>query len=407
MRTLNSMALLSLLSPAVAHMGMSMIPGGASLDQRGRGDGYRSPIGGFCHGQSGRNHLSATVQAGDTIKLRTSGGAGHGGGACAVFVRDEGRLVKINDWPHCTARAGNVMSFPTFETFPSACANRCTIVWIWTPANSGTCETYMNCWHIKINGAKGGSSPSSMQKLGAPTVALVPPCRRPARNGLSTMMGRYVGKTPNYKLPDVDCVGNFTDWTTCNTECKETRTYQITVPSKEKGLPCEYESGFMQQRQCATGDCPGADPTCADGLKQIADFRTSRAGSKCCPKTVCTDLGCGGNSACPRQKVATCGKAWSDALTKSRATSACQYCDGFYSATIGDTDLGACRFGTVNGQAGCYSTEYLSNPGKGTNTHDLLHTLDICVCAHALHSLSNPGKGTNTTNFTYLRVHIY
>ena len=54
------------------------------------------------------------------------------------------------------------------EDVLEVCATQsgCVLGWWWTPVLSGACETYSNCWDVKIEGAKEASKekrPSSQR----------------------------------------------------------------------------------------------------------------------------------------------------------------------------------------------------------------------------------------------------
>lgn len=184
---------------ATAHMGLTLNGIGNSRDSR-IGDAFRNPTGAYCHGQGGPFAAAQkTVEAGTRITARTTGGAGHGGGACAMYLSthpDLSSMYKIGDFNDCTKRGNaNVFSFEASKVWPVECSEPmgCRVVWIWTPANSGTCETYTNCWDIRVTGTTGG-----MKSL-APMIKWRPACRRP-KGGRSGMMGPYVGPNPNYDV---------------------------------------------------------------------------------------------------------------------------------------------------------------------------------------------------------------
>ena len=92
-------------------------------------------------------------------------GVSHGGGHCAIFVQTRSskyqEMVKVGDYAHCTEKGPNnndAFRFTLHKYLPAECDTDqgCRIVWLWTPKTSGVCETYMNCWDVRIQGAVGG-----------------------------------------------------------------------------------------------------------------------------------------------------------------------------------------------------------------------------------------------------------
>ena len=79
-----------------------------------------------------------------------SGGAAHGGGHCSMIVSvDEKTWYKIGDYKDCTLKGSLQFTMP--KGVPQECSGDagCTFGWLWTPIFSGTCEIYMNCYHLK------------------------------------------------------------------------------------------------------------------------------------------------------------------------------------------------------------------------------------------------------------------
>ena len=94
--------------------------------------------------------VQKTVAAGDVIEGKMSGGAAHGGGHCSMIVSvDEKTWYKIGDYKDCTTKGSLQFTMP--KGVPRECSGDagCTFGWLWTPIFSGTCEIYMNCYHLK------------------------------------------------------------------------------------------------------------------------------------------------------------------------------------------------------------------------------------------------------------------
>ena len=145
--------LLLFVGVANAHMAMTIVKGGVTTIARGKktvGDNYRFPNHRVpCHGTSpGASQLTLTV--GETVGGRTTFGAGHNGGHCAwaVSTDDQKTWHKFDDETDCTDKstAGQAHDFVVPKNLPAACATGCVLGWWWSPASSGTCEIYNNCW---------------------------------------------------------------------------------------------------------------------------------------------------------------------------------------------------------------------------------------------------------------------
>ena len=117
-------------------------------------------MGRACHGTTKGNPV-ATLAAGTSVTATTSNGAGHNGGQCAWFLStDQKTWYKISEVADCTGTSADGQRFdvtpPT--NAPAACASDtgCILGWFWSPVSSGACETYSNCFDVKITGATGG-----------------------------------------------------------------------------------------------------------------------------------------------------------------------------------------------------------------------------------------------------------
>ena len=123
----------------------------------------------------------------------TSYGAGHGGGQCAWMISTDGATwYKFSETEDCTSQSsdGQSFDFTPPANAPTACASEagCVLGWFWTPKLSGGCETYINCFDVKITGAKGGMATSN------PSVTTpLPKCIRVDKTGLTPMFGAKMG----------------------------------------------------------------------------------------------------------------------------------------------------------------------------------------------------------------------
>lgn len=181
---------LALCAIGQAHMGMSLA-GVAAREKAKNGDNYRSPHGTkICQGTP-KISPQKTVKVGDTIQGKMSGGAAHGGGQCSMLVSvDEKTWFKIGDYKDCTTKGG--LSFTMPKGVPKACSGTagCTLGWLWTPMLSGTCEIYMNCYNLVVEGAMGGIEKLENRKLQMP----LGNCVRPnSKTKMTTMFGPIIG----------------------------------------------------------------------------------------------------------------------------------------------------------------------------------------------------------------------
>ena len=164
---------------ADAHMAMTIPSKGAGGTPRAKAtinDRYRNPNdpspGVACHGIAATGTPAFTFNVGEKVEGKTTFGAGHGGGHCVWAVStDQETWYKIQEEVDCTdqSTAGQTHSFTVPEELLGACSSGtgCVLGWFWTPLLSGTCETYSNCWDVKIEGAKSGIE-SKASKFSAP-----------------------------------------------------------------------------------------------------------------------------------------------------------------------------------------------------------------------------------------------
>jgi len=160
-------AALLLLGTCHAHMGMTITPAGTRLYPRSKAtkfDAYRNPndpaVGHACHGTT-KGSVIATFSAGTSVTATTSYGAGHGGGHCAWMIsEDQNTWYKFAEVPDCTSQSsdGQQFDFTPPANAPASCASEsgCILGFFWSPKLSGGCETYSNCFDVKITGATGG-----------------------------------------------------------------------------------------------------------------------------------------------------------------------------------------------------------------------------------------------------------
>jgi LysM repeat protein len=124
-------------------------------------------IGAVCHNSpmlTDANRLATLTAGGDfTWGIQEKKlGSGHDGGQCSWWVSDgtdQKTWYKFNDDIDCTAnaKAGNQpgkVKIP--KNLPLSCKTACTIMWLWAPLHSGTCEIYSDCFDVKITGVTGG-----------------------------------------------------------------------------------------------------------------------------------------------------------------------------------------------------------------------------------------------------------
>jgi len=124
-------------------------------------------IGAVCHGSAMLKDPKrlATLTAGGEFTWGIQEkklGSGHDGGHCSWWVSDgtdQTKWYKFNDDVDCTAKAkaGNQpgkVKIP--KNLPLSCKTACTIMWLWAPLHSGTCEIYSDCFDVKITGVTGG-----------------------------------------------------------------------------------------------------------------------------------------------------------------------------------------------------------------------------------------------------------
>ena len=160
-------------------------------------DAYRYPndpaVGHACHGIA-KGAPVVTLTAGTKVTATTSYGAGHGGGQCAwFFSTDQTKWYKFAETPDCTSQStdGQSFDFTPPATAPAACDTDagCVLGWFWTPKLSGGCETYINCFDVRISGATGGMETSN------PSVTTpLPQCIRVnPTTGLTPMFGSKMG----------------------------------------------------------------------------------------------------------------------------------------------------------------------------------------------------------------------
>jgi len=153
----------SFLFVANGHMGISSVtPSGTPVLKPREfpkvGDSYRNPNSGHCHGvPPGTPYPQKVFAAGDELKFLMSGGAAHGGGQCALFLADpkdsESVWYKQMDVVDCSLMGTTPFSWSIeARNVPEFCSDGCTIIWVWSPIFSGTCEIYVNCFDVKITG---------------------------------------------------------------------------------------------------------------------------------------------------------------------------------------------------------------------------------------------------------------
>lgn len=53
----------------------------------------------------------------------------------------------------------------------------------------------------------------------------------------------------------LDCVGSWSDWGSCSTDCSQTSVYHIVSPAKGGGRPCDAAEGAVRTRRCSLQDC--------------------------------------------------------------------------------------------------------------------------------------------------------
>lgn len=123
-------------------------------------------VGDTCHGELMlTGDRLATLTAGGEVTwgiLEKNLGSGHDGGHCSWWVStgvDQIVWYKFADGIDCTnnAYAGDqpdTVKIPT--NLPLACAEACTLMWLWAPLHSASCEIYSNCFDVKIEGVEGG-----------------------------------------------------------------------------------------------------------------------------------------------------------------------------------------------------------------------------------------------------------
>jgi len=143
------------------HMGISGISPAGTQPLKPRdfkvGDSYRNPNSGHCHGvPAGSPYAGKTFTSGETLTFTLSGGAAHGGGQCALFLADpnqsEETWYKQMDVIDCSLMTSFTWKIESGNV-PAFCgAAGCTLLWLWSPMFSGTCEIYINCFDIKITG---------------------------------------------------------------------------------------------------------------------------------------------------------------------------------------------------------------------------------------------------------------
>lgn len=78
--------------------------------------------------------------------------------------------------------------------------------WFWTPASSGACEVYQNCWDITITGAKGGLKDKAF-KIATPKTTPAGGCKRVNKQKLTAMYGPVATDAITTIVPDVVDVG--------------------------------------------------------------------------------------------------------------------------------------------------------------------------------------------------------
>jgi hypothetical protein len=199
------------------HMGIS---GMGASNQKSRdtakGDAYRYPNAGHCHGIPAG--ARTTYSMGDVVTFTLSGGAAHNGGHCAIFLADangENVWHKQMDEADCTTKASFSWTIDA-SLVPGACATGCTVIWAWTPTSSGACEIYMNCFDVIITGATNGGSSVTVPKNPAcqrvagtpkwtPTYGAVcsptTKCAAAAGAGAPTAAGATTAPTPAAVVP--------------------------------------------------------------------------------------------------------------------------------------------------------------------------------------------------------------
>ena len=85
---------------------------------------------------------------------------------------------------------------------PIACATGCVLGWFWTPASSGACEVYQNCWDITITGAPGGLETKAF-KIQTPKTTPAGGCKRVNNQKLTAMYGPVATDAITTIVPDV------------------------------------------------------------------------------------------------------------------------------------------------------------------------------------------------------------
>lgn len=105
----------------------------------------------------------------------------------------------------------------------------------------------------------------------------------------------------NCEIPNVECEGDFTDWSECSTTCEEGfsfRTFNVTTPKSGWGCECEFEDGLVESKDCFERMCPidcqghwgdygACSQTCEEGTKTRGYVITTEAqyGGIECPVT--------------------------------------------------------------------------------------------------------------------------
>jgi len=175
-----------------AHMGITIVNGNNFPRSKATVyDAYRNPdLKASCHGTSPQAPKYGDFKAGDTVPGLMTYGAAHGGGHCAWMVsEDQQTWYKLNDKLDCTTAGTHDVVLPT--NLPTSCGTRCTLGWFWTPALSGGCEIYHNCFDVKVTGTTGGI------ETAAGTVKYVPgsspTCTRIDGTGKTPIYGTWIG----------------------------------------------------------------------------------------------------------------------------------------------------------------------------------------------------------------------
>jgi len=263
-------ALIFLIHGISAHMGITNIKSGAVTVQPrdlAKGDNYRNPNSGHCHGVA-PGPVKGTFNVGDTVTLTLSGGAAHNGGACALFLTnkaDEKLWYKQKDIESCSLKKSFNWEIKK-ELVPQICENGCTLIWVWSPRSSGTCEVYINCFDIAIKGAGSGSKVTVTKGFQCVRVANAPPMATP-------MFGDECGFGAND-----DCLG------------KGTGTYTPTAASGASVTPSPTATPIVKPHRCG---------------KTWTDANVNCGAQKCLKDADCTTSGEG----CYADMVRTCSTA--------------------------------------------------------------------------------------------------